>query len=171
MLNGTDLINETKFTKEICSNDLVLIGKRYIFQYKDEKSPQNQNSIRDFLKKFFGIEISTNEINFGQELAELNEKVKKSEFIINEQRKQIQSMNEQIRLDQSEINKFKELNFKNISSDLLSPATTSLNSINFYENELNNKDLGNQYEIMSKEMDERETMHNMLEKFEVNKIH
>lgn len=170
MLNGSDLINETEFTKEIYSNDLVLVGKRYIFQYKDKKSPQNQNSVKDFFKSFFGIGISDYELNFGNELADLNEKVKQSEYIIDEQRRQIQSMNEQIRLDQSEINRFKELNFKTISPDLISPASTSLNSINFYENELENKDLVNQYEIISKEMDERETMHNMLEKFEVKII-
>ncbi|RNA18436.1 hypothetical protein BpHYR1_001131, partial [Brachionus plicatilis] len=166
LLNGSDLSKETEFTKEIYSNDFILLGKRYVFQYKDSDSPQNQNSLSDFFRNFFGVEIADGNENLEQEIAELKEKLKQSDFIIEEQRKQIQSMNEQIKLDQSKIKQIKELNFKNFSPNLLSPATTSLNSINLYESEPENKDSERQHEILSKELDERETMHNMLEKFE-----
>ncbi|CAF0917996.1 unnamed protein product, partial [Brachionus calyciflorus] len=173
-INEKNLNEEPDQIYEIKNDDFILLGKRFIFQFKNLNqeivSSQNESSFEIFKSFFNGDKLKLDNRD-KIEIDEFKEKLKKAEFIIDEQRKQIQNMNEQIELNNTEMNKLKQISMKysNMSPNVTSPASTSLNSLCISENDLNSmniKESERQQEIISKELDEREAMQNILEKFE-----
>lgn len=165
--------------------DYLFIGNKYLFQFYNHNDldlvecdmvNEKQNCLNQLLKYAF-----QQKLNESQHATDYLNEIKKLENIIDEQRKQIHNMNEQIELNNKEMIKLRELTSSSSSTQITSNnmnnnnnnRNTIINGLNHVNNEinLNSNDLNNQKLIIEKEIDEREIMQNLVEKFEVNIVY
>jgi hypothetical protein len=166
--------------------DYLFIGDKYLFQFYNhndldliecEMINEKQKCLNQLLKYAF-----QQKLNESQHATDYLNEIKKLESIIDEQRKQIHNMNEQIELNNKEMIKLREMTSSSSSQSIGNDINNNnynnnnnnvnkiSNGLNHVNNEiiLSSSDLNNQKLVIEKEIDEREIIQNMVEKFEVN---
>jgi hypothetical protein len=164
--------------------DYLFIGDKYLFQYYNHNDldlvecdmvNDKQKCLNQFLKYAF-----QQKLNESEHATDYLNEIKKLESIIDEQRKQIHNMNEQIELNNKEMIKLREMTSASSNQSIQNDSNKncnnnvnknmSKNSTNNLNNEINSNgnDINDQKLIIEQEIDEREIMQNLVEKFEVN---
>lgn len=185
-LNDIELQAENTIDEiELKTNDFLIIAD-HIFQFKnptqnfssyDDDHYHESNDILDLKSRITFLDLFKqfllNRNTKSEDSCSQNEKLKNFELLVEEQRTQIQNMNEQIEFNNTEMSKLKELSLR-LSSSVIDQEQSNENILDNQINplacsasEITLKGAEKQQEMISKELDERETMQNLVEKFEV----
>jgi hypothetical protein len=149
---------------DLTHGDFLLIDEKFLFQFVQSSSEFALNP------RLFQSAVSNRSDEASNEAEALNEKLFKYENLIDEQRKQIQRMNEQIELNNSQMSKLKEFEHSvevshsdevttNVSNNHLMELKPIIQKTEIYDLNKLNSSMTNEQE---------EEMIDMIEKFEVS---
>ena len=185
IMNELSDVHLEELSIELRHGDLILLGERNLFRFNSPNEIVDDNSIledepkdTDNLTLSYLMRKLIEDKEKRDEISDLKEKLVKNEAMFNENRKQIQQMQEQIELNNGEMKKLKEASLKEVANAGYLEGGSSSNSeaavearwldVAKSEHGSNDDEFEKAVVIEARSRHNDEIMQTLVEKFEVN---